>query len=162
MRTHHDWISKFACVRFFYKLEILIWPRTYFTVHRQWKYWLIEDVMMSTVASQITGVSIVCPTVCSGVDQRKHQSSASLAFVRGIHMWLGDFSHKGPVTRKMFPFDDVIMNPFILHSQYHGSLWLSSLRRQGISSHGIELHRARLNDFPCMIWLLLMWLFSWV
>ena len=58
---------------------------------------------------QITGVSIVYSTVCSGADQRKHQSSASLAFVRGIHRRPVNSSHKGPVTRKMFPFDDVIM-----------------------------------------------------
>ena len=38
---------------------------------------------MSAMAYQITGVSIVCPIVRSGPDQRKHQSSASLAFVRG-------------------------------------------------------------------------------
>ena len=44
-----------------------------------------------------------------GGDQRKHQSSASLAFVRGIHRWPVNSPHKGPVTRKMFPFDDVIM-----------------------------------------------------
>ena len=43
------------------------------------------DVIMSTMTSQTTSVSIVCSTVCSGTDQRKHQSSASLAFVRGIH-----------------------------------------------------------------------------
>ena len=67
------------------------------------------DVIMSAMASQITGVSIVCWTVCSGVDQRKHQSSASLAFVRGFHRWPVDSPHKGLVTRKTFPFDDVIM-----------------------------------------------------
>ena len=61
------------------------------------------------MAFQITSVSIVYLTVCSGPDQRKHQSSASLAFVRGIHRWSVNFPHKGPVTRKMFPFDDVIM-----------------------------------------------------
>ena len=44
-----------------------------------------------------------------GADQRKHQSSASLAFVRGIHRRPVNSPHKGPVTRKMFPFDDVIM-----------------------------------------------------
>ena len=44
-----------------------------------------SDVVMSVMASQITDVSMVCSTVCSGADQRKHQSSASLAFVRGIH-----------------------------------------------------------------------------
>ena len=64
---------------------------------------------MSTMASRITGVSIVCSTICSVADQRKHQSSASLAFVRGIHRWPADSPHKGPVTRKMFPFDDVII-----------------------------------------------------
>ena len=136
---------------------------------------------MSTVASQITGVSIVCSAVCQGADQRKHQNSASLTFVRGtsgvcvrnlthvgftqciMHayvsctipshyndvimgaiasqptgvsifaqpfvkaqikenikaqrhwpMWgeppaTDGFPHKGTVTRKMFPFDDVIM-----------------------------------------------------
>ena len=69
-----------------------------------------SDVIMSTMLSQITGVSIVCSTVCSGADQRKHQSSASLAFVRGIHRWPMNSPHKGPVTRKIFPFDDVIMN----------------------------------------------------
>ena len=53
--------------------------------------------------SQITGVSIVYSTVCSGADQRKHQSSASLAFERV------NSPHKGPVTRKAFPFDDVIV-----------------------------------------------------
>ena len=44
-----------------------------------------------------------------GADQRKHQSSASLAFVRGIHRWSVNSPRKGPVTRKMVPFDDVIM-----------------------------------------------------
>ena len=67
---------------------------------------------MSTVASQITGVSIVYSTVCSGADQRKHQSSVSLFFVRGIHRWLVNSPHKWPVTRKMLSFDDVIMIKF--------------------------------------------------
>ena len=65
---------------------------------------------MSTIASQITSLTIVYSNVYSGVDQRKHQSSASLAFVRGIHRGPVNSPHKGPVTRKMFPFDDVIMN----------------------------------------------------
>ena len=71
--------------------------------------WHYNDVIMSAMVSQIAGASIVYSTVCSGSDQRKHQSSASLAFVRGIHRWPVNSSHKGPVTRKMFPFDDVIM-----------------------------------------------------
>ena len=68
-----------------------------------------RDVIMSAMASQITPVSNVCSTVCSRADQRKHQSSVSLAFVMGIHRWPVDSTHKGPVTRKTFPFDDVIM-----------------------------------------------------
>ena len=48
-------------------------------------------------------------TICSGEDQRRHQSSASLAFARGIHRWPVNSPHKGPVTRKRFPFDDVII-----------------------------------------------------
>ena len=54
---------------------------------------------ISAMASQITGVLIVYSTVCSGADQRKHQSSASLAFVRGIHRWTVNSPHAGPVTR---------------------------------------------------------------
>ena len=67
------------------------------------------DVIMNTIASQITSLTIVYLTVNSGTDHRKHQSSASLAFVRGIHRRPVNSPHKGPVTRKMFPFDDVIM-----------------------------------------------------
>ena len=65
-------------------------------------YYYYNDVVMSVMASQITGVSIVYSTVCSGADQRKHQSSASLALVRGIHRWPMNSSHKGPVTGKCF------------------------------------------------------------
>ena len=71
---------------------------------------LYSDVILSMIASQITGISIVCSTVCSRADQRKHQSYASLALVWGNHQWLVDSPHKGPVTQKMFPFDYVIMN----------------------------------------------------
>ena len=73
-----------------------------------------SDVIMSVMASQINGVSTVYSTVCSGADQRKHQSTTSLAFVRGIHWWPVNSPHKGPVTRKMFPVDDVIMEFFAL------------------------------------------------
>ena len=64
---------------------------------------------MSATASQITSLTIVYSTIYLGADQRKHQSSASLVFVGGIHRWPVNSLHKGPVTRKMFPYDDVIM-----------------------------------------------------
>ena len=68
-----------------------------------------DDVIMTMLASQITSLTVVYSIVYSGVNQRKHQSSASLAFVREIHRGPVNFPHKWPVTRKMFPFDDVIM-----------------------------------------------------
>ena len=61
-----------------------------------------KDVIMSSMESQITSLKIVCSTGYSGADQRKHESSALLAFVRGIHRWPVNSPHKGPVTRKMF------------------------------------------------------------
>ena len=68
-----------------------------------------SDVIMGAMASQITSLTIVYSTVYSGAHQRKHQSSASLAFVWGIHRWPVNSPHKWTVTRKMFAFDDVIM-----------------------------------------------------
>ena len=72
---------------------------------------------MNAMASQITGVSIIYPTVCFGADQ----SSASLASVRGIHRLSINHPHKGPVTRKMFPFDNVFMGPFAENPLLTGS-----------------------------------------
>ena len=60
---------------------------------------------MGAIASLITSLTVVYSAVYSDADQRKHQNFASLAFVRGIHRE----PHKWPVTRKMVPFDDVIM-----------------------------------------------------
>ena len=68
-----------------------------------------NDVIMSVIASQITGVAIICSAICSGADQRKHQSSASLAFVMVIHRWPVNSPHKWPVSGKMFLFDDVLV-----------------------------------------------------
>ena len=97
-----------------------------------------NDIIMSAMASQITSPTIVYPTVNSGTAQTKHQSSASLFFLRGIHQWTVNSPQKlmasnaknvsirwchhviclwpvnslqkGPVTRKKFPLDDVIMH----------------------------------------------------
>ena len=68
-----------------------------------------DDVIMDAIAPQITSLTIVYSTIYSGGDHSKHQSSASLAFVWGIHRRPVNSPHKWPVTRKMFPFDDVIM-----------------------------------------------------
>ena len=86
----------------------------------QWSISHQSDVIMSTVASQIISISIVYSTVCSGANQRKHQSSVLLAFVRGIHQWPVNSPHKGPVTWKTFPFDEVMWSIWL--NQSHKSL----------------------------------------
>ena len=75
------------------------------------------DVIMGAIASQITSLTIVYSAGYSGADQRKHQSSASLAFVRGIHRGPVNSPHKWLVTRKMFSFDDVIMIVGCVHAR---------------------------------------------
>ena len=101
-----------------------------------------RDAIMDTMASQITSLMVVYSTVYSGADQRKHHSSTSLAFERGLHRGPVNSPHRGSVTRKMFPFDDVIMEislkpdiiysiqTFVfdtLYSPYISSLWKDGL-----------------------------------
>ena len=77
----------------------------------------------------------------SGTDQRKHQSSTSLAFVWGIHRGPVNSPHKWPVTRKMFPFDDVIMrkrNDFLAVT----NMALNKPAWQHGTNHGGEASRA--------------------
>ena len=94
-----------------YRLGISVSPArsgtVAWTTYCQLKHY--DDAIMGEIASQITSLDIVYSTVYSGADQSKHQSSASLAFVWGIHRGPVNSPHKWPVTRKMFPFDDVIM-----------------------------------------------------
>ena len=121
--------------------------------HSEWKIsslvqnqdWHYRDVIMGEIASQITSLKIVYSTVYSDADQRKHQSSASLAFVRAIHRGPVNSPHKWPVTRKMFPFDDVIMvakilaTNFVLYQTDKDSLSFTfSEMSVDISSHGIK------------------------
>ena len=82
-----------------------------------------SDAIMGAMASQITSLTIVYSTVFSGADQ-KHQSSASLNFMRGIHRRPVNSPHKWPVTRQMFPFGDVIMS--LRHAVYteHTDAWV--------------------------------------
>ena len=100
----------------FYKnqLKPFSWKLTTWQIRVVWHECMTfdhyDDVIMDSIASQITSLTIVYSTVHSGADQRKHQSSASLAFVWEIHRWQVNFPHKWPVTRKMFPFNDVIMD----------------------------------------------------
>ena len=99
----------------------------------------------SAMASQITSLTFVYSTVYSGADQRKHQSSASLAFVWGIHRRPMNSPHKWPVTRKMFPFDDVIMH--LLHWRFQAAPYQATricdnsvgLTHEWLQTHGCVL-----------------------
>ena len=84
---------------------------------------------MGAIASQITSLTIVYSAVYSGADQSKHQSSASLAFVWGIHRGPVNSPHKWPVTRKMFPFDDVIMKqPQMIYVEFRHKVYSISYK----------------------------------
>ena len=64
---------------------------------------------MNEMASQITSLTNVYSSIYSDADQRKHQNYMTLALMRGIQQWAVNSPHKGLVTWKMFPFDDIIM-----------------------------------------------------
>ena len=76
---------------------------------------------MGAMAPQITCLTIIYSTVDSGADQRKHQCSTSPAFLREYHRWPVNSPHKRPVTRKMFPFDDVFMTRSLITTSWDPS-----------------------------------------
>ena len=87
---------------------------------------------MGAMASQITSLAIFY----SGADQRKHQSSTALAFVRGTHRGPVNSPHKCSVTRKKFPFDDVMMRKnagwaWAAKTKAGGSIWSPLAARCG-------------------------------
>ena len=80
-----------------------LWAEKSHGYTKHWRHY--SEVIMSAMMSKITSLTIVYSIVYSSRDQRKHQSSPSLAFVRWIHRWPAQMAS----TRKMFPFVDVIM-----------------------------------------------------
>ena len=77
-----------------------------------------SDVIMGAMVSQIISLTIVFFTVYSGVDQGKHQSSASLALVGEIHRSPANSPPQWPVMRKIFPFDDIVMETTHFRSKF--------------------------------------------
>ena len=106
-----------------------------------------NDVTMSPMASQITSLTFVYSTVYSGLDQRKHQSSASLAFVRRIHRGPVNSPQKRPVTRKMFSFDDVIMWGHLLMLM----IWHYFDITGGVFQGDIHMEEEKLNWVNCAV-----------
>ena len=101
----------------------ICWEHTEVTSGKYWNHY--DDVIIIAMGSQITSLAFVYSTVYSGANERKHQSSASLAFVWGIHRGPVNSPHKWPVSRKMFPFDDVII--WIINSKRTQTVWDSTI-----------------------------------
>ena len=141
--------------RTFSRTQILNLEPEQFVLPRTWVFLLY-----------ITSLTIVYSTVYSGADQRKHQSSASLAFVWGIHRGPVNSPHKWPVTRKMFPFDDVIMalvNP-VSSSRIHEMFSLCPILLRSANSCSLQnrcLKVSPTQDFLSVVgwdFLLIWWL----
>ena len=122
------------------------------------------------MASLITSLTIVYSTVYSDADQRKQQSSASLAFLWGIHRGPVNSPHKWAVTWKMFPFDYVIM---LKHDRRFGdSVGEAAVKCQSDTSFQYtiawlwDLATKRLpdhNELRCLPWQPLnQWMSVWV
>ena len=124
------------------------------------------DVIMTEGASQITSLTIVYSVVNSGGDQRKHQSSASLAFVRGIHRRPANSPRKGTVTRKMFPFDDVIMNNNNNNNDNNMLLCVSAFFRYSKCSKVFPIDYAQcfhnMSSYCTHLWFYNYWHTSWL
>ena len=139
----HEHVIKYATMFFVSHInhtsKVFVLLIRYGYEHLQGHMKRYNGVIMGTIASQITSLPIVYSAVYSDADQRKHQSSASLAFVWWIHRGPVNSPHKWPVTRKMFPFDDVIMDkscyicffcvPMLVCKRYkcvhHNNVWNS-------------------------------------
>ena len=119
---------------------------------------------MGAIASQIISITIVYSSVYYGTDQRKHQSSASRAIVRGNYRGPINSPHKGPVARKMFPFDDVIM--MISNAtccSVHGHHWGYVMEgrhwfRKQMTTHYIN--KCRLSSMIPHMWHVYQWINS--
>ena len=90
-------------------------------MHHGWNIYVCNTLQWRH--NERDGVSNHQPHDCllKRAHRRKYQSSASLAFVRGIHRWLVNSPHKWPVSQKMFPFDDAITLPW----RRSHSIWMS-------------------------------------
>ena len=137
---------------FMVKLGPGIWSQIYVKIHVSlncygyvtciltWKF-----LIMSTMASQITGVTIIYSTVWSGADQRKHQRSASLVCVKGIHQWLGQYHRKyfhlmtSSWTFKMSPPNSQMRRPCYLYNTYMNNLQTFFPEALGCTS-GIQIN----------------------
>ena len=130
-----------------YRSTLPVYFRLAFLAPEQSHY---SDVIMCEIASQIASLAIVYSTIYSGSDQRKHQSSASLAFVWGIHLSPVNSPHKWPVTRKMLTFDDVTMALWLPRA--HEATWRTGGIPQLLCATFWRKIQPSITFFTCAIW----------
>ena len=159
--AHILWnVFSWVCVQlFFCPSGFVRWPQGKSTRTYLIKWVHNNDAIMGAIASQITSLTIVCSIVYADADQRKHQRSASLAFVRRIHRRPLNSPHKLPVTQKMFPFDDVIMShiwcqlPCYSHIYSQSSAW-KDVAWQHVRLFALKSIKTKSSLVICDIWLL--------
>ena len=117
-----------------------------------------QGYLVGANAFNFTGDPIVCSTDGGGADQRKHQSSVSLAFVRGIHRWPVDSPNKGPVTRKMLPYYDIMLCHKWRRRGHHHARWLLvfNAMNMNINIYSIEAIESRTMQRLCNMEVFLM------
>ena len=81
-----------------------------------------SDVLMSTTASQITGVSVIYSNICSGRSKKTSKLRVTGLWA-GISPVTGEFPLKGPIVGKMFPFDDGMVLNLNYESNIFGKVW---------------------------------------
>ena len=109
-----------------------------------------SDVIMSAMASQITGVSIVC--LLNRLFRRRSKKAPNFrvtSLFRGIHRSPVDSPHKGPVTRKKFPCHDVIMKLhfFACLSHCESVTWIRIVTHSAGKIKNLNLNRIALGPF---------------
>ena len=97
-------------------------------------------VIMGAMASEITSLAIVYPTVYSSADQGKHQGSASMAFYAMNLPVTGEFTAQMGRTRKRFPFDDVIMRRDVSANGFHRIHGLCRINVSGYNKECISIY----------------------
>ena len=129
------WI--FHVLNWFQKNHICIFYHFSALRLHNWNHY--SGVIMDAMTSLITGVSIVCSTVCLDADQRIHQCSASLAFVRGIHRWPVNHwvptSLNAPGTKSIWLFfmKQLERHKFKYESKFPHDKWVVNVKEVWIS-----------------------------
>ena len=107
------------------QLSVILINFWYITMTSYWVSWRLKSPASPWFVQLLVHAQI----------KEKHQRSASLAFVRGIHRWPVNSPHKRTVTQEMFPFDDVIMNFDLLSTNcslvnLKQIVWLTNLKME--------------------------------